>query len=182
MREITKTKTYKEHMKAKELAINTMNLFFKEYIQNIVEIKEVAEYLDNDIAPSKKGGYNHSFLINKAMQSTKSDPRAALGKDDPLRKIAQAIFRRDLLPTTHKGYKRTLKIILAMRHSDSVRVHVHERDNMIYKPLKELISTISVIDSDVIYPEENQKKLDDKSMKKLTFKKRKNIKSQEEEF
>ena len=174
MRKISRT--YKERMKAKELAINSINLFFKEYIQNIEDIKEVAEYLDSDIAHSK-GGYDHSLLINKAMQSTKSDPRAALGKDDPLRKIGQAIFRRDLLPTTHKGYKRTLKIILAMRYSDSVRVHVHERDNMVYKPLKELISTISVIDSDVIYPEENQKQLDNKSMKKLTFKKRKDIES-----
>ena len=175
MREISKT--YKERMKAKELAINSINLFFKEYIQNIVEIKEVADDLDKDIARSKKRGYNHSSLINKAMQSTKSDPRAALGKDDPLREIAKAIFRRDLLPTTHKGYKQTLKTIFAERHADSVRVHAHERDNMIYKPLKELISTISVIDSDVIYPEEDQKQLDDKSMKKITFNKRKAIKS-----
>ena len=170
-------------MKAKELAINTMNLFFKEYIKNIDEIKEVAEDLDEDIGRSKKRGYNHSFLINKAMQSTKSDPRAALGKDDPLREIAKAIFRRDLLPTTHKGYQQTLKTIFAMKHADSVRVHAHERDNMIYKPLKELISTISVIDSDVIYPEEDQKQLDDKSTKRLTFDKRKAIKSQKaEEF
>ena len=168
-------------MKAKELAINTMNLFFKEYIQNIKEINEVAVELDEDIGRSKRGGYNHSFLINKAMQSTKSDPRAALGKDDPLREIAKAIFRRDLLPTTHKGYQQTLKTIFAMKHADSVRVHAHERDNMVYKPLKELISTISVIDSDVIYPEEDQKQLDDKSMKKLIFKKRKYRESQEKE-
>ena len=180
MREISKT--YKERLKAKELAINTMNLFFKEYNKNIEEIQKVSKHLDRNIGRSKRRGYNHSFLINKAMQSTKSDPRAALGKDDPLRNISKAIFRRDLLPTTHKGYKQTLEIIFAERHSDSVRVHVHERDNMVYKPLKELISTISVIDPDVIYPEEDQKQLDDKSMKKLIFKKRKATKSQEEVF
>jgi len=177
MREITKT--YKERMKAKELAINTMNLFFKEYIKNIDEINKVAKHLDQNIARAKRRGYDHSFLINRAMQSTKSDPRAALGKDDPLRNIAKAIFRRDLLPTTHKGYQQTLEIIFAERHADSVRVHVHERDNMVYKPLKELISTISVIDSDVIYPEEDQKQLEDKTTKRINFKKRKAIKSQE---
>ena len=168
-------------MKAKELAINAINLFFKEYLQNIIDVNNVAEQLDKDIALSKKGAYKHSSLINKTMQSTKSDPRAALGKVDPLRIIAKAIFRQDLLPTTHRGYKRTLKIILAMRHADSVRVHVHERDNMIYRPLKELISTISVVDSDVIYPEEEQKKLDDKSRKKISFKKRRVIELQKEE-
>ena len=168
-------------MKAKELAINSINLFFKEYLQNIVNIGDVAERLDNDISLSRKGDYDHSSLINNAMQSTKSDPRAALGQDDPLRTIGEAIFKRDLLPTVHKGYKRTLKILFAMKHSDSVRVHVHERDTMIYKPLKELISTISVADSDVIYPEEEQKKIEDKSPKKLTFKKRKVIESQEDE-
>lgn len=179
MRKIKRTD--KEHIKARELAINSMNLFFKEYIKNIDDINQIATDLDEIIARSKKRSYNHSSLINRAMQSTKSDPRAALGKDDPLREIGKAIFRRDLLPTTHKGYQQTLNTIFAMRHADSVRVHAHGRDNMIFKPLKELISTISVIDSDIIYPEENQK-LDDKPMKKLTFKKRKVIKSHDEEF
>ncbi len=168
-------------MKAKELAINLINLFFKEIHQNAIDLDNVAKTLDGDLSLSKKGDYTHASLINKVMQSTKADPRAALGQDDPLRTISDAILKRDLLPTDHKGYKRTLKILLAMKFKDSVRVHEHEEHNMIFKPWKELISTISVVDSDVIYPEEEQPKLEDKSQKKITFKKRKVIESQEDE-
>lgn len=93
--------------------------------------------------------------------------------------IGDIIFRKTLLPTNHKGLELTLAILFAAHHTQSSRIHFHTRDNRQYEPLQKVVSSISI--ADVIHPELEDKKQKKGMRKKLTFKKRKEDTSREEE-
>jgi len=171
----------RERANANERRINLMNLFFRENERNIEENKEIAKAIDKEITRLTGREYNHTAINNRAMYATRSDPRAALGKYDPLAEISDAIFRDALLSSRrHRGYESSLQIVFAMKKVNSTRIHAHTIDKRIYEPLEKVVSSISIVDSDVIYPTggedtEGSGREEKKGIKgKLSFKKPKN--------
>ncbi|MHA1285395.1 MAG: hypothetical protein ACTSQP_23070, partial [Promethearchaeota archaeon] len=82
---------------------NIINNAFRDQNLNIKENEFLAiilgyliESLDLGIFPPKRA---ITYLLNKSMETTKSDPYAELGHHDPLLEIAQFINRTDTLPT-----------------------------------------------------------------------------------
>ncbi|KKM87038.1 hypothetical protein LCGC14_1272970 [marine sediment metagenome] len=156
---------------------NMINQIFSEYNNNINANDVLALYLDQRVNLLDMG-FNidkrtRTFLLNKAMDTTKSDPYASLGQFDPLKEIGELIIRTSLLPTTHRGLESTLWKLFQKENLGSRKRHAHKRDSVFYNLAEKLVSLLTLVSPGVIYPE-GGKELPQKEglRKKLSFKKR----------
>lgn len=133
---------------------NLLNNTFDAYDDNITENDEIAEALDVRVALLDKGFSvkPNTALINKAMETTKSDPQIDI--DDPLREIGEFIIRKSLLPTTHKRLEATVWKLFEAELLGSRRRHAHERDYNQRKLSDQILSLHTFISPSVIFPEE----------------------------
>jgi len=126
--------------------------------------------LDNRVALLDKGFSvkPNTALINKAMDTTKSDPQIDI--DDPLREIGEFIIRKSLLPTKHKRLESTVWKLFEAEFLGSRRRHAHERDYNQRKLSDQILSLHTFISPSVIFPEERTIK---KKRRIIPFKKKK---------
>lgn len=149
---------------------NLLNNIFSDYNDNIIENDELAEVLDNRIVLLDKGFSvkDDIALINKAMDTTKSDPQIDI--DDPLREIGDFIVRKALLPTKHKGLEATAWKLFGGALVGSRRRHAHERDHHLRRQSEQILSSHTFISPSVIFPEEGKVK---KKRRIIPYKKKK---------
>ena len=148
---------------------NLLNNTFDTYEDNIIENDRLAEDLDDRVFLLDKG-YSvkpNTALINKAMETTKSDPQIDI--DDPLREIGEFIIRKSLLPTTRKRLEATVWKLFEAEFLGSRRRHAHERDYNQRKLSDQILSLHTFISPSVIFPEEGEAK---KKRKRLPYKKK----------
>jgi len=134
------------------------NIIFSDYNNNIIENDELAEALDDRVALLDKGFSvkPDTALINKAMDTTKSDPY--IDTDDPLREIGEIIVRKSLLPTKHKRLESSVWKLFEAEFLGSRRRHAHERDRHLRKESEQILSSHTFISPSVIFPEEGKVK------------------------
>ena len=149
---------------------NLLNNIYSDYNDNIIENDDLAEALDDRIALLDKGFSvkPNTALINKAMDTTKSDPQIDI--DDPLREIGEFIVRTSLLPTKRKRLETTLCKLFGGELIGSRRRHAHERDSHLRKESEKILSLHAFISPGVIFPEEGKVK---KKRRILPYKKEK---------
>lgn len=149
---------------------NLLNNTFSDYNDNIIENDELAESLEKRVALLEKGGSvkSDTALINKAMDTTKSDPRIDI--DDPLREIGEFKILKNLLPTKHRNLEKTLSIVFEAEFLGSRRRHTHERDFNHRKLSDQILSLHTFVSPSVIFPEERTVK---KKRRILPYKKKK---------
>lgn len=149
---------------------NLLNNIFSDYNDNITENDELAEALDDRVALLDKGFSikNDIALINKAMDTTKSDPQIDI--NDPLREIGEFIVRKTLLPTKHRRLEATVWKLFEAELLGSRRRHAHERDHHLRRQSEQLLSSHTFISPSVIFPEEGTGK---RKRRIIPFKKKK---------
>lgn len=137
---------------------NLLNNIFSDYKNNIIENDNLAEELDIRVGLLDKGFSvePNTALINKAMETTKSDPQIDI--DDPLREIGEFIVRKSLLPTKHKRLETTVWILLEAEFLGSRRRHSHERDQHLRKESEQILSSHTFISPSVTFPEVKEAK------------------------
>lgn len=151
---------------------NLLNNIFSDYKNNIVENNNLAEKLDDRVVLLDKGFSVEpdTALINKAMETTKSDPQIDI--DDPLKEIGEFIVRKSLLPTTHKGLESTMWKLFGGEFIGSRRRHAHERDRHLRKESEQILSSHVFISSGVTFPQVKETKKHKRKI--LSRKKQKN--------
>lgn len=137
---------------------NLLNNIFSDYINNIILNNDLAEELDDRVELLDKGFSlkPDTALINKAMETTKSDPQIDI--DDPLREIGEFIVRKSLLPTKHKRLESTLWKLFGGELLGSRRRHAHERDSHLRKESEQILSSHVFMSPGVIFPEVKETK------------------------
>ena len=156
---------------------NLLNSIYSDYNDNIIENDELAEELDDRVALLDKGFSVNpdTALINKAMDTTKSDPQIDI--DDPLREIGEFKILKDLLPTKRKRLETTLSRVFEAEFLGSRRRHAHERDHHLRKQSDLILSLQTFISPSVIFPAEKKTKA---RKRKISLRKKLKNKNQEE--
>ncbi len=155
---------------------NIINNAFRDQNLNIKENEFLAiilgyliESLDLGIFPPKRA---ITYLLNKSMETTKSDPYAELGHHDPLLEIAQFINRTDTLPTRNTELSSVLLKVFQEEFLGSTRRHYKKRDVDKTRYINKIFSSYGFIDTTVIYPDEQViSSKEKKKNKKNKFKK-----------
>ena len=149
---------------------NLLNNIFSDYKNNIIENNNLAEDIDDRVALLDKGFSIEpdTALINKAMETTKSDPQIDI--DDPLREIGEFIVRKSLLPTKHKRLDATMWKLFGGEFLGSRRRHAHERDRHLRRESEQILSSHVFISSGVTFPQVKETK---KHKRKILSRKKK---------
>lgn len=156
---------------------NLLNNIFSDYKNNIIENDDLAEALDDRVALLDKGfGIKPDIaLINKAMETTKSDPQIDI--DDPLREIGEFIVRKSLLPTKHRRLEATVWKLFEGELLGSRRRHAHERDRHLRKESEQILSSHVFVSPGITFPEGKATK---KHKRKFSLRKKQKNKNHEE--
>jgi len=132
---------------------NLLNSIYSDYKNNIIDNDELAEALAERVELLKKGfsAEDDTALINKAMETTKSDPQIDI--DDPLRDIGEFKILKKLQPAKHRKLEHTLSVVFEREFTGARRRHAHERDQHLRKESEQILSSYTFISPSVIFPE-----------------------------
>lgn len=150
-----------------------LNNAFADYDNNSTDNNNLALQLDQFVGALERGEtptrLEFTYLINKAMENTKSDPRADEGRYDKLQVIGQFILTTLKLPYHHGDFLITLLREFQEELVGSGRRHFHYRDNHWHNYIDKIFGSYDYIEPMTAFP-------DDSSAKQTKTKKKRGIK------
>ena len=155
--------------------IKLLSNAFSDYDENIKKNEDLSKDLDEFVGKLERGeipsNSDFSYLLNNAMERTKSDPTADEGKYDKLKGIAQSILMVLKIPSGLIHTKLLITLIKEFQEEllGSQRRHFHYRDNHWHDYVDRIFQSFEVIDPTTVYPTFNRRKSQKK--KKITFRK-----------
>ena len=153
-----------------------LNNAFKDYRKNTTDNRKLALRLDQFIGQLERGeSPTHSefiYLINEAMDTTKSDPNADEGKYDRLKEVGQFILTTIKLPYHMGEFLITLLREFQEELIGAGRRHFHYRDSHWHGYVDAIFSSFEFIEPTTVYPTVGKKK---KKTSKISFRKAEDV-------
>jgi hypothetical protein len=164
---------------AKILTIGKIiNNAFKDYRINAKDNHRLALALDMFIGHLERGETptrsEFIYLINKAMDTTKSDPNADEGKFDRLQAVGQFILTTIKLPYNMGEFLITLLREFQEEFIGSERRHFHYRDAHWHSYIDRIFSSFEFIEPTTVYPTDKKKRFKNKT-DKISFRKAEDV-------
>lgn len=164
---------------AKILSIGKIiNNAFRDYRKNTIDNHKLALQLDQFVGQLERGETptrsEFIYLINKAMEATKSDPDADEGRYDRLQTVGQFILTTMKLPFHFGEFLITLLREFQEELIGSGRRHFHYRDSHWHGYIDKIFSSFEFIEPTTVYPIGGKGKKKKKSQK-ITFRKAKDV-------
>lgn len=155
-----------------------INNAFKDYRKNTTDNHRLALQLDQFVGQLERGETptrsEFIYLINKAMDTTKSDPNADEGKFDRLQAVGQFILTTIKLPFHMGEFLITLLREFQEEFIGSERRHFHYRDNHWHFYIDRIFGSFEFIEPTTVYPNEKKKKIKNKTGK-VSFRKAEDV-------
>lgn len=164
---------------AKVLSIGKIiNNAFRDYRKNTKDNHLLALQLDQFVGQLERGETptrsEFIYLINKAMEATKSDPDADEGKYDRLQAVGQFILTTMKLPFHFGEFLITLLREFQEELIGSGRRHFHYRDEHWHVYIDKIFGSFEFIEPTTVYPIVGKKKRKKKSQK-IIFRKAEDV-------
>ena len=164
---------------AKILSIGKIiNNAFKDYRVNATDNHKLALDLDMFVGHLERGETptrsEFIYLINKAMDTTKSDPNADEGKFDELQAIGQFILTTIKLPYHMGEFLITLLREFQEVFIGSERRRFHYRDSHWHGYIDKIFSSFEFIEPTTVYPTDKKKKIKNK-LGKIKYRKAEDV-------
>ena len=155
-----------------------LNNAFRDYRDNATDNHALALQLDQFVGQLERGEVptrsEFIYLINKAMDNTKSDPDADEGKYDRLEAVGRFILTTLKLPFHFGEFLITLLREFQEELIGSERRHFHYRDSHFHLYIDKIFSSYEFIEPTTIYPTIEKKKKKKKSSK-ISFRKAEDV-------
>lgn len=164
---------------AKVLTIGkVLNNAFRDYRKNTVDNRALALQLDQFIGKLERGEIptrsEFIYLINEAMETTKSDPNADEGKYDRLQAVGQFILTTIKLPFHMGEFLITLLREFQEELIGAGRRHFHYRDSHWHSYVDRIFGSYEFIEPTTVYPSEKKSKIK-RNINKIKYRKAEDV-------